>query len=183
MVKRTVETLKSITEHSNSNCYFFTRLSRTSLMKKGVINRILSIIAQNNIPEGHMMLRISETALSTIGDYGQKRLREISDNGIKLVIDRFGIGYSDTKKIEKLNVFGVVLDHELITISMDDEKYRQVVKSMVGMLHDISMYVFGEGIENSQEAAIVEEIGCDYGFGTYYGPYHTSQDLLDTLAK
>ena len=183
MVKRTVETLKSITEHSNSNCYFFTRISRTSLMKKGVINRILSIIAQNNIPEGHMMLRISETALSTIGDYGQKRLREISDNGIKLVIDRFGIGYSDTKKIEKLNVFGVVLDHELITISMDDEKYRQVVKSMVGMLHDISMYVFGEGIENSQEAAIVEEIGCDYGFGTYYGPFQTSEDLLDNLAK
>ncbi|MCR4902676.1 MAG: GGDEF domain-containing protein [Butyrivibrio sp.] len=164
---------------NTDNIYVLSRVSRTSLMKKGAINKMMRIIEETNVSVKHIILRVSETAFSTIDDYGMESLKNLNVRGYKFLVDRFGIGYSDLNKIISFNTLGVILDHELIDIAITDDKLKAVVISLVNMLHDVSLYVFAEFIDTQEEAKIAAEVGCDYVFGTYYSEFLFEKECID----
>jgi len=181
MIKEATLLLENMDKNKIEDVYVMTRISRTSLTRKGVVNNILSIIGHRNFRRDRMIMRISETAFSTLGDYGWNCMKEIRQGGFTLVIDRFGIGYSNMEKLVKFNVFGVIIDHEIIAAALKEEIYKGVVKDMISMLHDMSMYVFAEMINTKEEADIAEFTGCDYMFGRYYGSYFSQREVIENI--
>ena len=49
------------------------------------------------------------------------------------------------------------------------ERHRTIAGSIVGMAHRLRMQVVAEGVEQTTQAAITHELGCDFGQGWWYG--------------
>jgi EAL domain-containing protein (putative c-di-GMP-specific phosphodiesterase class I) len=96
------------------------------------------------------------------------RLREI---GVKIAIDDFGTGYSSLSYLRRLPIDVLKIDRsfvsELNTSSI--QQARSLVRSIVGLGHDLCLTVVAEGIETQSELDDVRAARCDLGQGFFLG--------------
>jgi EAL domain-containing protein (putative c-di-GMP-specific phosphodiesterase class I) len=96
------------------------------------------------------------------------RLREI---GVKIAIDDFGTGYSSLSYLRRLPIDILKIDRsfvsELGTSSL--QQARSLVRSIVGLGHDLCLTVVAEGIETQNELDDVRAARCDLGQGFFLG--------------
>ena len=64
-----------------------------------------------------------------------------------------------------------------------DEKFCQVIKSMVEMLHCAGFIVLAEGLERESQIRKAEEIGIDRVQGFYYAKPMNAQSLIEFLKR
>jgi EAL domain-containing protein (putative c-di-GMP-specific phosphodiesterase class I) len=47
----------------------------------------------------------------------------------------------------------------------DNEGSEEIVRAIIALAHNLGMHVIGEGIEDSDQAAKLLALGCEYGQG------------------
>jgi EAL domain-containing protein (putative c-di-GMP-specific phosphodiesterase class I) len=88
--------------------------------------------------------------------------------GFKTAIDDFGAGHAGLGLITKFQPDIVKLDMELIRNIDKDPIKRTVVKHTLAMLHDLGITPLCEGIENADEAKILEDLGVHLIQGYFF---------------
>lgn len=96
-------------------------------------------------------------------------------------IDDFGSGYSTLSYLCDLPVDEVKLDRKLILPIQEDPKVATVVRSAIGMAHDLGLTTVGEGVESADVARRLSDYGCDLVQGFYFSPPVTAEDILRQL--
>ncbi|HEY6728320.1 MAG TPA: EAL domain-containing protein [Polyangiaceae bacterium] len=111
-------------------------------------------------------LEITETAAFAYFDLCVNVLKEVcSRTGALLVIDDFGAGYSNLKRIIDLEPSIVKLDLAL-TRGIDRSKRQQLlVRHVVRLCEDLGAKVVAEGVETIDELRAVVDCGVHYGQG------------------
>lgn len=82
--------------------------------------------------------------------------------GYCVALDDFGVGYSGFELMYHSEPNFIKIDKHYIRDIAIDSKRRHYVTQMVRMAHTEGATVIAEGIENSDDLAIVCQIGCDY---------------------
>ena len=95
-------------------------------------------------------------------------LRTYKEIGFKTAIDDFGAGHAGLGLLTKLQPDIVKLDMELVRGIDADPVKRTVVKHTVKMLEDLGIIPLCEGIETSDEANVLIELGVDLLQGYLY---------------
>jgi EAL domain-containing protein (putative c-di-GMP-specific phosphodiesterase class I) len=62
------------------------------------------------------------------------------------------------------------LDRALVTDINRDERSRAIVAAIVGLGKALGMTVIGEGIETTEQLALLQELGCTLGQGHLFAP-------------
>lgn len=111
-------------------------------------------------------LEITESAAFAYYDLCVNVLKEVcSRSGAHLVVDDFGAGYSNLKRIVDLEPHIVKLDLALIR-GIDRSKRQQVlVKHVVHLCEELGARVVAEGIETIAELRAVIDCGVHFGQG------------------
>lgn len=111
-------------------------------------------------------LEITESAAFSYYDLCVNVLKEVcSRTGAHLVIDDFGAGYSNLKRIIDLEPSIVKLDLALVR-GIDSSRRQQVlVKHVVRLCEELGSRVVAEGIETVDELHAVVDCGVHYGQG------------------
>jgi len=111
-------------------------------------------------------LEITETAAFTYFDLCVNVLKEVcSRTGALLVIDDFGAGYSNLKRIIDLEPSIVKLDLALIRDIDTSKRRRVLVKHVVRLCEELGSKVVAEGIETVDELHAVIDCGVHFGQG------------------
>jgi EAL domain-containing protein (putative c-di-GMP-specific phosphodiesterase class I) len=111
-------------------------------------------------------LEITETAAFAYFDLCVNVLKEVcSRTGALLVIDDFGAGYSNLKRIVDLEPSIVKLDLALTRGIDRSKRQRLLVKHVVRLCEDLGAKVVAEGIETIDELRAVIDCGVHYGQG------------------
>jgi hypothetical protein len=93
-------------------------------------------------------------------------LREVcSRSGAKLVVDDFGAGYSNLKRVVEIEPAVVKLDRELISGLHQNPKQRLLVTHVVELCKALGARVVAEGIETIGELKASRDCGVHYGQG------------------
>jgi EAL domain-containing protein (putative c-di-GMP-specific phosphodiesterase class I) len=99
-------------------------------------------------------------------------LRQLADLGVRIVIDDFGIGYSNLAYLRHLPVHGLKLAGAFmagIRKLESDHVDEQIVETVIRLAHTLQMTVTAEGIETADQAARLAALGCDLGQGWHFG--------------
>lgn len=111
-------------------------------------------------------IEVTETVAFEHHDVVASALREIgSRTGAKTVIDDFGVGYSNLRRLADLEPAIVKLDRVLVHGLPHNPRQRLLVEGVVKMCEDIGAQVVAEGIETADELRAVVDVGCHYGQG------------------
>jgi len=90
-----------------------------------------------------------------------KRVRTLREMGFRIALDDLGAGYAGLSTFASLEPDIVKIDMSLIRNIQDSITKQRVVRSLVTLCREMNMRVVAEGIETSEELAVVADIGAD----------------------
>lgn len=105
------------------------------------------------ITEGVMIKSIDQT--------GDKLLRGLVDQGVRLAIDDFGTGYSSLAYLKHLPVGTIKIDRSFLPDLGSVPPDKELLQWMVMLGQALGKRVVAEGVENHLQLALLGEIGCD----------------------
>jgi EAL domain-containing protein (putative c-di-GMP-specific phosphodiesterase class I) len=108
-----------------------------------------------------VVLEITERAsIEAIPD-ARSRIRTLRDLGFRVAVDDLGAGYAGLASFAALEPDVVKLDIALVRGCHQEAVKRKLIGSMTALCRDLGILVVAEGIEESGEARVLIDLGCD----------------------
>ena len=94
---------------------------------------------------------------------------------VKIDIDDFGTGYSSLSCIQEFPIDVLKIDRAFIANVSDARNLEALLKAVLTLADHLELQVVAEGIEESHQLTILQELGCRYGQGFLFARPMTAQ--------
>ncbi len=137
---------------------------------------VFGALDKYKIDSNRLIIELTETAYIENFQQVLKNLNQITNNGVRVAIDDFGVGFSSFTYLKKLPLSYVKLDGSYIknlTSNPDDQIF---VKSLSAMISAFGMEVIAEFVGDQQTLGMINELGVTHGQGYFIGkpvPFET----------
>ena len=157
-------------------------LSGRQLVVPGIYKKLLGIIKENQVPKDAILFEITESYTKESAQaYILENIKGITDNGIKLALDDFGTGYSTMINLIRLPFEIIKIDKSLLDNAMADLKSMVLLKNNVNMLKELKKKIVVEGVETSEEAKMLKNLGVHYFQGYLYSKPVSVEEYVSFL--
>lgn len=133
----------------------------------GFSDALASAMALSGFPAQRLILEITEEGAITHMDNTVSVLKHLHSQGVSVVIDDFGTGFSSLSWLAQLPILGIKLDRSFTQMLRGTQRERHIIEAVVTLANTLGLSVTAEGIEGSIDIAPAFTIGCDalQGFG------------------
>jgi diguanylate cyclase (GGDEF)-like protein len=142
-------------------------LSMRNLHDAEIVDMIRQLLARWGIPPARLVIEITESSLMADAARAMDVLSRLRDMGVGISIDDFGNGYSSLAYLKRLPVDELKIDKSFVAHMASDENDAAIVRSTVGLAHDLGLTVVAEGIEDQETWNLLAALGCDVGQGYF----------------
>ena len=144
-------------------------LSEDQLSRSGLARSIEAKLKRFDLLPEQILVEISETAIFGAGSRADTTIKSLTDLGVGVALDDFGIGYSSLSRLRDLPVGALKIDRSLVAGVNRDHRLQAVFKGIVNLAGDLAIDVVAEGVETASEDSFIRSTGCPYGQGYLYG--------------
>ena len=121
---------------------------------------------------------ITESAIMGNRTQALSSIQMLRDNGYDIAIDDYGTGYSSLAYLHELGAATLKIDKQFIDNIVTDVDSQVIVRSTISMAHELGMKVVSEGIEDEEQAKILNGFHCDIGQGYVFGRPMTQEQFV-----
>ena len=132
-------------------------------------DRIESLLSSYNFPAAQLELEITERLLLEEKQEVLQLLYALHEQGVRLVVDDFGTGFSALSYLKKFPLDGLKVDQSFIRDVLIDTSDASLTKAIIAIAHELGMEATGEGVETRDQARFLQLAGCDTAQGYYFG--------------
>ncbi|MEZ5410561.1 MAG: GNAT family N-acetyltransferase [Acidimicrobiales bacterium] len=143
-------------------------LSMRQLQDIGLVNALTRALKDSGLQAHHLVLEITESMLAQDPDRSAEILGQLKTIGVKLALDDFGTGYSSLSYLRTFAVDSIKIDRSFISELHRSATSTALIDAVVNLARALGAYTVAEGIEYSDQAALLRKLGCDRGQGFYY---------------
>jgi diguanylate cyclase (GGDEF)-like protein/PAS domain S-box-containing protein len=161
-------------------------LSPRQLTETDFVGTILTRMAEWRIAPGSLIFEVTEAALQRDPAKAKQMLGELCGMGMRVCLDDFGTGCSSLQHLTDFPVNEIKIDRLLVARIAESDTDREIARSVTGLAHTLGLKVTGEGVENSAQWRLLQELGCDRLQGYYVCPPLEPAELeksLEEMAK
>ena len=156
-------------------------LSSCQLEQEDIIDSILQALESNDIPGDMLEIEITENVLMKDIDNTIKKLRQLSNYGIKIAIDDFGTGYSSLNYLKRLPIDTLKIDRSFINDMHESKENSSIVKAIIAMAQGMNLNIISEGVETHAQLQQLIEWRCKIMQGFLFSRPIPSTDALIML--
>ena len=156
-------------------------MSVIECMKHDMAKRVSDKIEKYGLHPGQINLEITETATVNSPQMLDINMRKLVEGGVQFSLDDYGTGYSNINYLINLPFHLIKMDKTIVWSSFKNDKAGIALDSSVKMIRKLGFHIVAEGIENAEQAAKLEDIGCEYLQGYYYSKPLSQNDFLNFL--
>jgi EAL domain-containing protein (putative c-di-GMP-specific phosphodiesterase class I)/3-hydroxyisobutyrate dehydrogenase-like beta-hydroxyacid dehydrogenase len=142
---------------------------------------VLSAVADYGVPQGGLVLEITESVLMNDPVMAGALLQRLRDRGVESCIDDFGTGYSSLAYLSRLPVTTLKIDRMFIEHITADADALAIVAAMVDLARTLRLTTVAEGVETVEQAAVLRQLGCTAAQGYLWGAAMPPTQLVNTL--
>lgn len=162
-------------------------LSALQLLQHSFLEDLKEEIQKNGLIPTRLALEITETMLMQDSPHTDYILDALKSLGIDLIIDDFGIGYSNFNRLRTLPVQALKIDQSftfnIVGHSAEHLYVQQIVRSTLDLSQIADLQVTAEGIETTEQLAMVQSLGCHYGQGYLFSRPCSAEQIDALLAQ
>ncbi len=165
----------------NAPDFIGVNISRRQLTDAGLSAKISSALAAAGIDPRCLHLEITESELVTDLNAARDTLRKIKQLGVTLSVDDFGTGYSSLASLYDFPIDVFKLDRSFIAADLTSERGRAlmaVTHAVLQLARNIGVRVIAEGVETSQQLAVLQSLRCDMAQGYLLGRPMPAEQVL-----
>ena len=98
-------------------------------------------------------------------------------------MDDFGTGYSNLSRIASLPIRLFKLDKSIVQSAFDSETAYMVMINIIKIIKSLGKEIVAEGVENSEQAKQVINLGCDHVQGFFYSRPMTKDKFIEFIKE
>ncbi len=136
-------------------------------------------VTRQGLEPRHMTLEITESgAMSGVGLVLENLLR-LRMKGFGLSIDDFGTGYSSMQQLTRIPFTELKIDRSFVLHAARQASSRMILESSLEMARKLGITSVAEGVETSEDWALLRQHGCDLAQGFFIADPMQSADFPD----
>ena len=151
---------------SPTTVYVSVNVSSRQLEDPRFPDAIREAIRAHELPTHVLRLEITESTLMEDPDRTRRIVSDLCIDGIGLHLDDFGTGYSSLATLNQLPFDALKIDRSFVGwLATGNPSHEILVRSAVGLAHNLGMRVIVEGIETPEQLRRLKALDCAYGQG------------------
>lgn len=129
-----------------------------------------------NFPAQLLDLEITENAALYDLEHVIQVLQSLRALNLTVSLDDFGTGYSSLTYLRNLPLDCLKIDRSFVRDMLTDQADYAIIHGVVSLAHSFGYKVIAEGVENEEQCATLERMGCNLVQGYYFAQaMHTDQ--------
>jgi EAL domain-containing protein (putative c-di-GMP-specific phosphodiesterase class I) len=153
------------------------------LARPGLARDVLASLDRHGLLGSSLTVEITEA--TALGDpaLAAAELDAVVAMGVSVVIDDFGVGWSNLTRILQLPVDALKIDRGVAAGAVEDPRAAAMVASTVQLAHSLGLDVTAEGIETEQVRDHLAAAGVRWAQGWLYSPAVPAAELSGVLDR
>ena len=144
-------------------------LSPFQLADATAVDDLRRILADPAMEAQHLVLEITETALTADLAGGIEALCALKSCGVRIAIDDFGTGFSSLSTLGALPIDILKIDRSFVSGQVSGASSALMLEGILGLAERLSLPVIAEGIEEPGQLELLATLGCGMGQGYFLG--------------
>lgn len=132
------------------------------------LDYFIKIIKEYNVDYRLIQIEILETTSQANPFISVSIIKKLKELGIRVLMDDFGIGYSNLGNLNKIPFDAIKIDKSYIEDIVTDKKSKEIVQCLIDLGRINSLEVIAEGVDSQEQVDILTQMGCDTIQGFYY---------------
>ncbi|WP_286757858.1 EAL domain-containing protein, partial [Ralstonia sp. RL] len=158
-------------------------LSARQVLQSGFAEYVARQLQEFGLPASSLDLEITESILMHPSEDNLAPLTRLSNMGVRLSVDDFGTGYSSLSYLKRFPINALKIDQSFVRGIGQDANDMAIVSAIIAMAKSLRLKVVAEGVETAQQAAFLQESGCQSAQGYYFSRPVDAQTFGGLLGK
>lgn len=159
-------------------------VAERQLLDSTLIDTVRKVLAETGLSAHQLELEISEELIVEKLDGRLDMLRDLVAMGVKLAIDDFGTSRASLSQLKTLDmVHTLKIDRAFVNDVATDEVDRNIVTAIVALAKSVKMEIVAEGVEDPDQATVLNELGVDQIQGFYFARPAAHDQILGLLSQ
>lgn len=171
---------RDVLGQSIDDVYVSVNLAVQQLRNPRLVHRVHQLLEHYGLPAQNLVLEVTESTLITEPDQVKATMQQLRALGARLAIDDFGTGYSSLGYIQEYTFDILKIDRSFVT-RLSGSTNQQIVMAVIDMARQLGAKTVAEGIEETEQAEILESLTCDFGQGYLYSKPVPASDFIHLL--
>lgn len=151
------------------------------LQKRDFAAHVESVLLQTNLDARLLEIEFTESALIDSLHMASNNLPHLSDLGVGLSLDDFGVGYASTAFLQKYPFRSVKVDPGLLASADAGPDQTSYLRGIVSLLQAMNLRAVAEGVEEPEQLQLVRNVGFELAQGYALGRPMSTSDLTRVL--
>ncbi|TDC82777.1 bifunctional diguanylate cyclase/phosphodiesterase [Micromonospora sp. KC606] len=143
-------------------------LSARSLLDPRLPAEIADALRRHQVPPHRLVLEITETVVMSELEVIDEVLATLRAMGVQLAVDDFGTGFSSLTFLTRIAVDELKVDRSFVIRMVDSPEAAAIVRTTVGLAHELGLRVVAEGVETAEQRLALAELGCTAAQGYHF---------------
>jgi diguanylate cyclase (GGDEF)-like protein/PAS domain S-box-containing protein len=167
LLVRALEALKSLPPHA---LQIGVNVSAVQLADESWLDSVVYAIDRSGVDPCCLVMELTETAVFEARRDVASDFHALRSMGVGLFLDDFGTGYSSLALLRDVPLTGIKLDKSFVSTLGDQESFgARLSQGLVQLMRTLDITGIAEGIETSDQADRLRDMGWEFGQGYYYG--------------
>lgn len=143
------------------------------------LETVKDTLARYQLPANLLKIEITERTAMTNVQQTLNTIKELQDNGVDIILDDFGVGYSSISYLVQYPFNTIKIDKSFIE-GLENKNQRSVCRTLVSMGRNLGMNVVAEGVEELEQFQFLCSIGC-HNMQGYFFSRPTRVELIEAF--
>jgi len=143
-------------------------LSNKQFSQHTLVEQVSEILQRTHLPPDRLKLEITESNIMVNAESALVMLRRLKALGVQISIDDFGTGYSSLSYLQRFPVDTLKVDRSFVGRLGLDPENQEIVRAIVALAHSLGLDVVAEGVEESGQATLLRDLGCECVQGFFF---------------
>ncbi len=140
-------------------------LSAVHFQKGSLLADVEQTLYTHALPAKCLELELTESSIMEDAAITIATMNRLKDVGVVLALDDFGTGYSSLSQLKGLPLDNLKLDQSFVRGLPDDSNDLAICTAVIAMGRALGLKVIAEGVETTEQLAVLRTLGCDVGQG------------------
>ena len=159
-------------------------VSPEQLLEPDFAATVVRALSRSKLEPQRLELEVTESIFLRDADVARGALEQVMALGCRVALDDFGTGYSSLGYIRKLRFSTIKVDRTFVQgAAQGAVESIAIIRAVVAMADSLDMSTTAEGVETSEEAEMIRELGCKKIQGYYFGRPMPADQAMDVVHR
>jgi diguanylate cyclase (GGDEF)-like protein/PAS domain S-box-containing protein len=158
-------------------------LSPAQFKNRSLLATVASALSESHLAPNRLELEITETVLLEDSQGTLAILHQLRDLGVRISMDDFGTGYSSLSYLRSFPFDKIKIDSSFVSELAAHGDSMAIVRAVTGLGTSMGISTTAEGVETSEQLALLRAEGCTEVQGYFLNPPQPSAEVEAMLSS